>query len=116
MSQDKRELLRPILAEWAKGNLWVGAELMAPDITFQAAPPANFVAHGLEETVRVVPISWITGPRPGVIRAFAETLAPSRQARAARALAPWQALRDMAAVTRLWLDECGRKPHPLTRG
>ena len=54
MSQDKRELLRPILAEWAKGNLWVGAELMAPDITFQAAPPANFVAHGLEETVRVV--------------------------------------------------------------
>jgi ketosteroid isomerase-like protein len=54
MSQDKRELLRPILAEWAKGNLWVGAELMAPDITFQAAPPANFVAHGLAETVRVV--------------------------------------------------------------
>jgi ketosteroid isomerase-like protein len=54
MSQDKLELLRPILAEWAKGNLWVGAELMAPDITFQAAPPANFVAHGLEETVRVV--------------------------------------------------------------
>ena len=54
MSQEKRELLRPILAEWAKGNLWVGAELMAPDITFQAAPPANFVAHGLEETVRLV--------------------------------------------------------------
>ena len=54
MCQDKPELLRPILAEWAKGNLWVGAELMAPDITFQAAPPANFVAHGLEETVRAV--------------------------------------------------------------
>ena len=54
MSHEKRELLRPILAEWAKGNLWVGAELMAPDITFWAAPPANFVAHGLEETVRLV--------------------------------------------------------------
>jgi hypothetical protein len=27
---------------------------MAPDITFRAAPPANFVAHGLEETVRLV--------------------------------------------------------------
>ena len=54
MSQDKLELLRPILAEWAKGNLWVGAEIMAPDITFRAAPPANFVAHGLEETVRLV--------------------------------------------------------------
>src|SRR5438105_12550401 len=54
MSQDKRELLRPILAEWAKGNLWVGAELMAPDITFWAAPTANFVAQGLEETARQV--------------------------------------------------------------
>src|SRR6266513_1369691 len=54
MSQEKRELLRPILAEWAKGNLWVGAELMAPDITFRAAPPANFVAHRLEETARQV--------------------------------------------------------------
>jgi ketosteroid isomerase-like protein len=54
VSEEKRELLRPILAAWAKGNLWVGAELMAPDITFRAAPPANFVAHGLEETVRLV--------------------------------------------------------------
>jgi ketosteroid isomerase-like protein len=54
MSHDKRELLRPILAEWAKGNVWVGAELMAPDITFSAAPPANFVSHGLEETARQV--------------------------------------------------------------
>jgi hypothetical protein len=27
---------------------------MAPDITFRAAPPANFVAHGLEETARQV--------------------------------------------------------------
>jgi hypothetical protein len=27
---------------------------MAPDITFHAAPPANFVAHGLEETARQV--------------------------------------------------------------
>ena len=52
MSQGKLELLRPVLAEWAKGNLWAGAELMAPDITFRAAPPANFVAHGLEETAR----------------------------------------------------------------
>ena len=43
-------MLRPILAEWAKGNLWVGAEIMAPDITFRAAPPANFAAQGLEET------------------------------------------------------------------
>ena len=25
---------------------------MAPDVTFRAAPPANFVAHGLEETAR----------------------------------------------------------------
>ena len=54
MSQEKRELLRPVLAEWAKGNLWVGAELMAPDITFRAASPANFVAEGLEETARRV--------------------------------------------------------------
>src|SRR4029079_5908576 len=52
MSQEKRELLRPGLAEWAKGNLWVGAELMAPDITFRAPPPANFVAQGLAETAR----------------------------------------------------------------
>ena len=52
VSQEKRELLRPILAEWAKGNLWVGAELMAPDITFRAAPPANFVAQGREEAAR----------------------------------------------------------------
>ena len=54
MSQEKRELLRPVLAEWAKGNLWVGAELMAPDITFRAASPANLVAQGLEETARQV--------------------------------------------------------------
>ena len=54
MSQEKRELLRPILAEWAKGNVWAGAGLMAPDITFRAAMPANFVAQGLEETARQV--------------------------------------------------------------
>ena len=54
MSQEQIELLRPVLAEWAKGNLWAGAELMAPDITFRAAPPANFVAQGLEETARQV--------------------------------------------------------------
>ena len=35
MSQDQIELLRPVLAEWAKGNFWTAAELMAPDITFQ---------------------------------------------------------------------------------
>jgi ketosteroid isomerase-like protein len=54
MSQQKLELLRPVLAEWAKGNVFVGAELMAPDITFQAAPPANIAAQGLEETARAV--------------------------------------------------------------
>ena len=54
MSQEKRELLRPILAEWAKGNLWVVGELMAPDIMFRAAMPADIVAQGLEETVRRV--------------------------------------------------------------
>ena len=54
MLEDKRELLRPVLAEWAKGNLWAGAELMAPDITFRAAMPADIVARGLEETVRRV--------------------------------------------------------------
>ena len=52
MSQEQIELLRPVLAEWAKGNLWAGAELMAPDITFRAAPPANFVAQGREEAAR----------------------------------------------------------------
>ena len=52
MSQENVELVRPLLAEWAEGNFWGGAELMAPDITFRAAPPANFVAHGLEETAR----------------------------------------------------------------
>ena len=54
MSQEKLELLRPVLAEWAKGNLFAGAELMAPDITCHAAMPADFVAHGLEETARRV--------------------------------------------------------------
>jgi len=52
MSQENVELLRPLLAEWAEGNFWGGAEMMAPDVTFRAAPPANFVAHGLEETAR----------------------------------------------------------------
>ena len=52
MSEEKLELLRPVLAGWAEGNFWGGAELMAPDVTFRAAPPANFVAHGLEETAR----------------------------------------------------------------
>jgi ketosteroid isomerase-like protein len=52
MSRDQLELLGPVLADWAEGNFWGAAELMAPDITFQAAPPANFVAHGLEETAR----------------------------------------------------------------
>ena len=52
MSQEKRELLRPVLAGWAEGNFWGGAELMAPDVTFRAAPPANFVAHGREEAAR----------------------------------------------------------------
>jgi ketosteroid isomerase-like protein len=52
MSEEKLELLRPVLAEWAKGNFWGAAELLAPDVTFRAAPPANFVAHGLEETAR----------------------------------------------------------------
>ena len=54
MSRDKLELLRPLLAEWAKGNFWAGPELMAADITYHAAMPADFVAHGLEETVRLV--------------------------------------------------------------
>ncbi len=44
MSQEKIELLRPLLAEWAEGNFWGSAELMASDITFQAAPRANIVA------------------------------------------------------------------------
>ena len=52
MSEEKLELLRPVLAEWAKGNFWTVAELMAPDITFRAAPPANFVAQGREEAAR----------------------------------------------------------------
>jgi ketosteroid isomerase-like protein len=52
MSEEKLELLRPVLAEWAKGNFWGAAELMAPDITFRAAPPANFVAQGREEAAR----------------------------------------------------------------
>jgi hypothetical protein len=54
MSQEKLELLRPVLAEWAKGNFWAAAELLAPDITFRAAMPANFVAQGLEETARLL--------------------------------------------------------------
>jgi len=52
MSQENVELVRPLLAEWAEGNFWGGAELMAPDVTFRAAPPANFVAHGREEAAR----------------------------------------------------------------
>ena len=52
MSEEKLELLRPLLAEWAKGNFWAATELLAPDVTFRAAMPANFVAHGLEETAR----------------------------------------------------------------
>ena len=53
MSQEKLELLRPVLAEWAKGNFW-GAALLAPDVTFRAAMPANFVAQGLEQTARLM--------------------------------------------------------------
>ena len=52
MSQEQIEMLRPVLAEWAEGNFWGAAELMAPDITFRAAPPANFVAQGREEAAR----------------------------------------------------------------
>jgi hypothetical protein len=52
MSEEKLELLRPLLAEWAKGNFWAAPELLAPDVTFRAAMPANFVSHGLEETAR----------------------------------------------------------------
>ena len=52
MSQENVELVRPLLAEWAEGNFWGGAELMAQDVTFRAAPPANFVAHGREEAAR----------------------------------------------------------------
>ena len=52
MSQEQIEVLRPVLAEWAEGNFWGAAELMAPDITFRAAPPANFVAQGREEAAR----------------------------------------------------------------
>ena len=52
MSEEKLELLRPVLAEWAEGNFWGSADLMAPDITFRAAPPANFVAQGREEAAR----------------------------------------------------------------
>ena len=35
MSQEKLELLRPVLAEWAKGNFWAAPELLAPDVTFR---------------------------------------------------------------------------------
>jgi len=49
MSEEKLELLRPPLAEWAKGNFWVAPDWLSPDVTFRAAMPANFVAHGLEE-------------------------------------------------------------------
>ena len=50
MSEEDVESLRPLLAEWAKGNFWAAPEFLAPDVTFRAAMPANFVAHGLEET------------------------------------------------------------------
>jgi ketosteroid isomerase-like protein len=52
MSQEKLELLRPVLAEWAKGNFWGTVELLAPDVTFRSAMPANIDAQGLEETAR----------------------------------------------------------------
>jgi ketosteroid isomerase-like protein len=52
MSEEKIELLRSVLAEWADGNFWGSAALMAPDITFLAAPPANIVAHGREDAGR----------------------------------------------------------------
>ncbi len=54
MSQEQIELLRPVLAEWAEGNFWGAAELMAPDITFRAAPPANFVAQGRDFPIFIV--------------------------------------------------------------
>jgi hypothetical protein len=59
MSQENVELVRPLLAEWAEGNFWGGAELMAPNVTFRAAPPANFVAHGREEAARQM-LRWTT--------------------------------------------------------
>jgi hypothetical protein len=49
MSEEKLELLRPLLAEWAKGNFWSAPDFLGPDVTFRAAMPANFVANGLEE-------------------------------------------------------------------
>ena len=52
MSEERLELLWPLLAEWAKGNFWTAHELLAPDVTFRAAMPANFVSHGPEETAR----------------------------------------------------------------
>jgi SnoaL-like domain len=54
MSQEQIERLRPVLAEWAKGNLWAVAGLLAPDVTFYAGMPASFVAHGPEQTTRLV--------------------------------------------------------------
>ena len=51
MSQEKLELLRPLLAEWAKGNFWTAPELLGPDASRSGLRcPANFVAQGLEET------------------------------------------------------------------
>ena len=58
MSQGKIELLRPTLVGWADGNFWGAAGLMAPDITFRAAPPANFVAHGREDAARQMLDVW----------------------------------------------------------
>jgi hypothetical protein len=50
MSQEKLELLRAAPRRVGEGEFWAAPELLAPDVTFRAAMPANFVAQGLEET------------------------------------------------------------------
>lgn len=53
MPEEKLERLRPILAEWERGNFAPGAEVLAPDVWLSAfVPDGMVVAHGWEEISR----------------------------------------------------------------
>lgn len=55
MVSGRVERLRPIYAEWAKGNLGAAAELLAPDLVYSGYSPEGDVRiHGLQEFGRFV--------------------------------------------------------------
>jgi SnoaL-like domain len=55
MEHENLERLRPTLAEWERGNLTAGAELLSRDVKLSAYLPGGMVvSHGWEEIGRFV--------------------------------------------------------------